>query len=543
MLIAEERAEDIAGRSENYQNLVDERSQLHAQQEGVSVKEEDVEQLEDLKSERDEAKTRLEAAAARVTIEGRTDLDVQIGDTAVTLSEDEGEEHLLDSRTTISVGTDLRIHVEPGGKDLAEVRSDAETANDAYQDALDDMGVASVVDARNQVQEKKRIEDRLGSIEQEIGRLLPEESDDFADAKARAEARVENARDSRSNLAEDGEVEALPTEEDTVRSQLQNASQELKAAQDALSEARKDLQDHEQTLQSLREDRQRLCTQKEGKEELLESDQDELDRHVREHGTDDEIQDALDEARQERDDKKEEVEGLRGELNDLDVESIEARKERTERALSKAKEEKGDLKEDLNKVEGRLERSELHGLHERLEEARQRADDAQDEVNRLEKQARAAKLLYEMLSEKRAEARRKYLAPLREEAEGLLNRLFAGEESTLAFDENLALDKMSRSTDGSLDFDQLSTGMKQQLSLLIRLAMAKIVARERVHPVFLDDALSDTDSERFDIIGDILHGASQEMQIILTTCHRSRHRKLGAHSLRMEALKRSSGAA
>jgi uncharacterized protein YhaN len=69
--------------------------------------------------------------------------------------------------------------------------------------------------------------------------------------------------------------------------------------------------------------------------------------------------------------------------------------------------------------------------------------------------------------------------------------------------------------------------------------MARIVARERPHPVFLDDALSDTDPDRFDIIGDILHSVSQEMQIIMTTCHRRRHRKLGANSLRMEALKQT----
>lgn len=539
VLTAEERAEDIAGRSESYQNLIDERSQLHAQQEGISVKEEDVEQLEALKSEMDEAKTRLEAAAARVSVEGSTDLDVRIENDTVTFTEDGGEEHLLDSRTTIHVGADLRINIEPGGKNLADIRSDAETANEDYQDALDDLGVESIASARNQVQEKKRIEDRLGSIEQEIERLLPEGSDDFADAEARAEARVKNARDSRSNLADDGEVGVLPTDEDTVRDQLKDASKELEAAQKALSEAREGLQAHEEKLQSLREDLQRLRTQKDGKEESLESARDELNRHINEHGTDDEIQDALDAARQDRDEKQEQVDEIRGALDDFDVESVEARKERMEQALSNAKDEKGDLKEDLNKVEGRLERNELRGLHERLEEARQKADDAQDEVSRLEKQARAAKLLYETLSENRAEARRKYLAPLREEAEDLLNRLFAGEDSTLAFDEDLALDKISRSTDGSLDFDQLSTGMKQQLGLLIRLAMAKIVSRERVHPVFLDDALSDTDPERFDIIGDILHLASQEMQIILTTCHPSRHRKLGAHSLRIEALKQS----
>jgi len=299
------------------------------------------------------------------------------------------------------------------------------------------------------------------------------------------------------------------------------------------------LQEHENTLQSLREDRQGLRTKKEGKKERLESVQNELGRHVDEYGTDGEIRRALEEARKDRDKQKKSVDAIRDELDDLDVSSIKARKERTEQALEKAKAEKDDLKESLNKVEGRLERKDLHGLHERLENARQKVHDAQAEVDRFQKQARAAKLLYETLTEKRAVARRKYLAPLREEAEQLLDRLFDGKENTLAFDEDFGLDEMSRSTDGSFPFKQLSAGMQQQLSLLIRLAMAKIVACEQVHPVFLDDVLSDTDPDRFEVISDILHSTSQEMQIILTTCHRSRHRSLGAKSLRMETVKRS----
>jgi DNA repair exonuclease SbcCD ATPase subunit len=539
VLTVKERQQEIADRSDRYEQLAAERKKLRRRQESLSVDEEDVFRLEELKSERDETKTRLEAAAARVSVEGRTDLDVKVGDTVVTLPGDEGEEYLLDSRTTVHVGSELRIHVEPGGKNLADIRSDAETAEDEYQDALDDLGVESVADARSQVQEKEQIHTRLGDISQEIERLLPEGSTDFADAEARAEARLEDARNSRSDLAEDGEVEALPTEEDAVRDRLQQASEEFEGAQEALADARDDLKDHEEALQSLREDLRGLRTQKEGKEELLESVQNELDRHIDEHGTDDEVQRALDEARRERDKKKEEVDSIRDNLDDLDAKRIESRKERTERALEEATSEKADLKDDLNRVEGRLEREELHGLHERLEKARQKLEDAQAEVNRLQKQASAAKLLYETLTEKRAEARRKYLAPLRNEVEQLLDRFFEAEESTVEFDEDLALQKISRSTDGSLDFDQLSAGAKQQLSLLIRLAMARIVARERPHPVFLDDALSDTDPDRFDIIGDILHSISQKMQIIMTTCHRRRHRKLGANSLRMEALKQT----
>ncbi len=68
--------------------------------------------------------------------------------------------------------------------------------------------------------------------------------------------------------------------------------------------------------------------------------------------------------------------------------------------------------------------------------------------------------------------------------------------------------------------------------------MARLIAQERPHPVFLDDALSDTDPDRFEAIANILHSASQDLQIVLTTCHHERHRQLGVPTKRMEALKK-----
>jgi len=94
-----------------------------------------------------------------------------------------------------------------------------------------------------------------------------------------------------------------------------------------------------------------------------------------------------------------------------------------------------------------------------------------------------------------------------------------------------------QSTDGSFEFGQLSTGAKQQISVLIRLAMARLIAEERPHPVFLDDALSDTDPDRFESIANILRSVAREMQIIMTTCHHGRHRRLGVTTKRMENLK------
>jgi len=65
--------------------------------------------------------------------------------------------------------------------------------------------------------------------------------------------------------------------------------------------------------------------------------------------------------------------------------------------------------------------------------------------------------------------------------------------------------------------------------------MARLIAEERPHPVFLDDALSDTDSDRFESIANILRSVAREMQVVLTPCHHDRHRRLGAATKRIGA--------
>jgi hypothetical protein len=75
-------------RSNRYDELTAEQEEFRARREGLTGTDDDVECLRDLKERRDEASMRLE--------------------------------HLVDSHTTVHVGSDLRIHVEPGGKNLGE---------------------------------------------------------------------------------------------------------------------------------------------------------------------------------------------------------------------------------------------------------------------------------------------------------------------------------------------------------------------------------------------------------------------------------------
>lgn len=78
-------------------------------------------------------------------------------------------------------------------------------------------------------------------------------------------------------------------------------------------------------------------------------------------------------------------------------------------------------------------------------------------------------------------------------------------------------------------------GTRGQVGIIVRLAMAKVLAEEgEAPPVFLDDALTDSDDQRFEVMVDLLDGLSDELQIVVATCHWSRFRKLGAAAVDME---------
>ncbi len=541
VLRARERLEAITSRAGELQQLKDRRDELTAEIEGVAADEESVEELEELEKRHNEARTRLETAAAQLRFRGKGDTDVRVGDEKLSLSEGEEEERLIDEPTTVGVASLLEIDIEPGGEDLTTIRDEARQAEEDYEAALDELGADSVAEARSDLQRKRELEKELESVKEQIAELMPEEGGDLEEARARLESRLETAKEKRDSYTEaesDSEEESLPNEEGEVQELLSQVEEGLEVAEEELAEAREGLNEHDDKAQKLREDLQKTETKAQSTEESLSAARKDLEAHEAEHGPEEDLRSSLEEAKADVKEKEGKVEELEDELEDLSPEDVEAKKERAVDALETTKKERREFKSELDKIQGRLEDDALRGLHGRLQEARQNREEARAEVERLEKQAEAAKLLYNTLTEKRAAARRQYLAPLRQKVEDLLGRFFGADGTSVEFAEDFGLRAFSRPEEGSFDFDQLSAGAKQQLSVLVRLAMARLIAKERPHPVFLDDALSDTDPDRFAAIANILRSVARDMQIIMTTCHHDRHRRLGVKTKRMDALKR-----
>jgi len=526
-----ESLETVQGHEEELEGVREEMAE-------IQITEEDIEALEAQKEERDRAEVELETAAAQVRLSAHENVEVTEGEDTTTLQAGEESEHLVDEPTTFSVGDALDIRVEPGGEELSGIRSRLEEAQQAYEETLSEHGVGSLSEARARQREKSDLSGQEDRLEFLIGQATSEGGLEALEEKKReAEAALKSAEDKKEDLAGSADVEDLNAASET-EDQLQGAREELESAEEDLTSAKEALSGHDAETTELKQAKNLAEQELSGKQDELQGAKETLEEHKSQHGPSGDLRAEVESAEEKRDRLEEEVGELRKELQELDPGQVEQEKERAEDALENARESLRERENDLSELRGRLTSSDLRGLHERLEGAREEAETARAEVERWERKAQAAKRLYETLSECRSEAQKEHLTPLRNEVETLLGRFFADESPRVEFEEDFGISRLSRSSDGSFEFGQLSAGAREQLGLLVRLGMARLVGKEAHHPVFLDEPLADTDSDRFDLIAQVLREMAGDLQLIVTTCHRDRYRRLGVRIVDLPRKKR-----
>ena len=136
------------------------------------------------------------------------------------------------------------------------------------------------------------------------------------------------------------------------------------------------------------------------------------------------------------------------------------------------------------------------------------------------------------LTAARTEARERYFAPVAAELKPLLQLLWPDAELTWTQD-TLLPEALTRNGQ-SEPIDILSGGTQEQVALLVRLAFARMLAKDGRHaPVLLDDALVFTDDDRIERMFDALHRQAGDLQIIVLSCRQRAFRDLGGQTLRL----------
>ncbi len=195
------------------------------------------------------------------------------------------------------------------------------------------------------------------------------------------------------------------------------------------------------------------------------------------------------------------------------------------------------LREECARDKGTLDGRLGEGYRDRLNEAETARAEASEKLARIEREAKAVKLLRETAERAYAEAQGALMEPVYREAAPLLQIIRPGTTFHMNRD-TMQLEQVLR--DGfEEDFKDLSGGAREQLAVVVRIALAKVFARQqRALPLILDDILGWTDDRRLRAMLNVLERTAQDLQVILLTCHPNRFRGLsGAQTYALDALK------
>jgi len=166
-----------------------------------------------------------------------------------------------------------------------------------------------------------------------------------------------------------------------------------------------------------------------------------------------------------------------------------------------------------------------HEVKEKLERARTRLIAEQAHLAALQR-------LNMALTRAREGARDLYLMPIMRELTPLLKLIF--DDLALHFNDKTLLPQHIMRDGRQEDIERLSGGMREQISILTRLAFARLLAHKGQEvPVILDDALVYCDDERIEKMFDVLHHQAAKQQIIVFSCRNRAFARLGGNRLQM----------
>ncbi len=197
------------------------------------------------------------------------------------------------------------------------------------------------------------------------------------------------------------------------------------------------------------------------------------------------------------------------------------------------------LKEEMLRKGAALDVMLPEGRYDKLAEKKVELDAAQTELARVEREARALKLLRDTAEAEYARAQQVLMKPVYDEAMPLLRMIRPGTTITMNND-TLHLDSVQREGVKE-EFKDLSGGAREQLAVVVRVALARVFAKQqRAMPLVLDDVLGWTDDRRLRAMLHVLEHTARDMQVILLTCHPERFRPLlGASTFDLDAIKKA----
>lgn len=464
------------------------------------------------------ASAQLQTGAPSVLLRGLADCHVSIDDAEITLGRGEVRTISVADRSRLTIPGTLEVEITAGSSTEGLSRK-VEDARRVLESACAAAGVAGPDDARRAFEERReasRHVESKGQVEKDNLRDLTYEQ---------VERKLLGLQQSVPDYL------AKRVGEPAIHPDLDSAKNERASAEAAQQKANREWEAAREAFDAARSVRESLNTKhQEARVQLgllakdLKQSQKNLEK-TRESVPDDVLELNLDEAVRAVAAEETNVRSAEESLKVKNPERVKTLAETAKGSLQTTRNRRNAAQTELTEVQTRLKIHGEEGLHEKLHVVQIRLERIEHENQALFRRAAAARCLFESMREERDQARRAYVAPLKEKIENLGRLVF---DNTFEVDISDDLQIASRTVKSvTVPFDSLSGGTKEQLSLIFRLACSMIVAKDGGTPLILDDALGSTDPERLHLMGAVLAKAAKECQIVIFTCIPDRYGNVG----------------
>ena len=462
-----------------------------------------------------------------------------------------GRSYQIDQAVHLQVGSSWKMSLTPHAE-LEKLRTDAEKYATRLTDQLADLHVESVSQAEDRCEAQQIAASRLKERTAQRDELLDGESMDALDATIeQMSEQVASLREStgltatlsgssRPTHANNSGDDAGATDLDTPApgsptasdgkvpypdipdpdAQVQAAKAELTTAEDQVAELESQLSAIRERLDQARERMVAATTTMTG-DQTRRAELAEKLHLAREQASDDDIRAEEEKARAAHTQAAEALDRARKDLEDRHPDQIAQDVNDAQNRLTNVSARLTQKQSRQSSLRGQLTGMGREQLQDEADRTRIRIHHLDRQIRSVDQRAEAAKLLAETMLNARREQDRVYHEPLTRAINQIGTAIYH-DGFSVRIDEELRIS--GRLLDGpGLGTGQLSSGAREQLGLIVRLAVANLVDPGDGVPLILDDALVYSDQRRARRIIQQMAAGATNCQIIVLTCDPERY--------------------
>ncbi len=435
----------------------------------ATVTDEIIKALDSAERDEENLRARISAASAQISIETKPDSHVILNGSKLTGN----AVRAVTEPMTVITSDGTAITVTPPAKTVAEAERLLKELRDRRTDILTRNGASSPDELRRLRAHRATLEDDQRTLRAE--RLALGLKDQPAAEIQRLSAELaqidtETAR----TLAETG-ASGLPS------------TDEIEAKRRALQEKRGDARTAREAADAVIAETSKLLESLIGKRSTLQGQIGTLDSQLAQdlaQLSDDSRAALLAEAQAECDRREADHRSKAAHLEDrraqspdeAKIEQLKGRVERFTSALKNAEEDSQRLKLEITRLESKIETLGADGLGERAATLKLEHEMASAELARQEDRVAVLTLLRQTVEQSYAKRREQLNAPLRRHLKPFLHDVFP--QAEIELDADFIVSGLKRAGPAAEGFGQLSAGTREQIAVLVRLAMGAMIAKK-----------------------------------------------------------------